>query len=168
MKRQMTGGLLTCGLLACAMLPAASAQATAPMGGYLSYEGQTRPAAMANKSPLPVPPSPQLAALRRQEQATCSARGSPAAQWAVIDSTLYLTHFDRCGTPLPLGAVYEGVTAPLVATWISGDVVTDRGVIRCFTMEKGAVAETLVKFTVDQGIVTDTEEIDNSGQCPDR
>jgi hypothetical protein len=64
--------------------------------------------------------------------------------------------------------VYEGVKSPLVATWISGEVVTDRGVVRCFTVEQGAVAETLVKFTVDQGIVTDVEEIDNSAQCPDR
>jgi hypothetical protein len=152
----------------CAALLAASAQATPPMGDYLSYEGRMRPAAMANKSLLPVPPSPQLAALRRQQQDTCSAKGSPAAQWAVIDSTLYLTHFNRCGTPLPLGAVYEGVKSPLVATWISGEVVTDRGVVRCFTVEQGAVAETLVKFTVDQGIVTDVEEIDNSAQCPDR
>lgn len=152
----------------CAALLAAPAQATPPMGTYLSYEGQKRPVAMANKSPLPVPPSPQLATLRRQEQDTCSAKGSPAAQWAVIDSTLYLTHFNRCGTPLPLGAVYEGVRSPLVATWISGEVVTDRGVVRCFTMEQGAVAETLVKFTVEQGIVTDVEEIDNSEQCPVR
>jgi hypothetical protein len=155
-------------LVTCAVLLAASAQATPPMGTYLSYEGQQRSAAMANKSPLPVPPSPQLAALRRQEQDTCAAKGSPAAQWAVIDSTLYLTHFSRCGTPLPLGAVYEGVRSPLVATWISGEVVTDRGTVRCFTMEQGAVAETLVKFTVDQGIVTDVEEVDNSAQCPGR
>jgi hypothetical protein len=56
----------------------------------------------------------------------------------------------------------------LVATWISGELKASRGSIICFTVRDGAVAETALTFTVDQGNVTDVEETNNSGACPDR
>ncbi|GAB2869852.1 hypothetical protein GCM10027277_43910 [Pseudoduganella ginsengisoli] len=148
-----------------ALLWASAASAATPLTDRLAYEGAQNSVVMAGKPTLPVPPSEQLTALRQRRQ--CSA-GGPAAHWAIIDSTLYLTHFTDCGSTVPLGAVYEGVTAPLVATWISGELQTGRGAVICFTVEKGAVSDTMVTFTVDRGIVTDVEERDNSGNCPER
>lgn len=103
-----------------------------------------------------------------RQRTHCAAAGGPVARWAIIDSTLYLTHFNDCGTNVPLGTVYEGVTSPLVATWLSGELRASRGAVICFTMEQGAVAETGLTFTVDQGVVTDVDESDNSGACPER
>lgn len=149
-----------------ALLWIGAASASLPQHDALTYEGRQSVVLMNGRASLPVPPSDQLAAMRKQNY--CSAAGGPVARWAIIDSTLYLTHFSDCGTNMPLGAVYEGVTSPLVATWISGELRASRGAIICFTMEKGAVAETRLVFTVDQGIVTDVEESDNSGACPER
>jgi hypothetical protein len=143
-----------------------AASATMPQTDRLIYEGKQSTVAMAGQPKLPVPPSERLAALRRRQH--CSAADGPAANWAVIDSTLYLTHFTDCGSTVPLGAVYEGATSPLVATWLSGELRAGRGPVICFTMEQGAVTETTLTFTVDQGIVTDVEESDNSDRCPGR
>jgi len=149
-----------------ALLWAGAASATMPQTDRLTYEGRQSMVAMGGKPTLPVPPSGQLAALRQQRH--CSAVGGPAAHWAVIDSTLYLTHFSDCGSAVPLGAVYQGVRAPLVATWISGELHAGRGAVICFTVEQGAVSDTMLALTVDRGIVTDVEERDNSASCPDR
>lgn len=149
-----------------ALLLAGAATASQPQRQMLAYEGQQSAVTLAGRSSLPVPPSDHLAAMRKQHH--CSAPGGPAPQWAIIDSTLYLTHFSDCGQPVPLGAVYEGVTSPLVATWISGELKSSRGDIICFTVKEGAVADIALAFTVDQGIVTNVEESDNSGLCPQR
>lgn len=149
-----------------ALLWTGAASATLPQRDALTYEGRQSVVTIAGRATLPVPPSDRLAALRMRTH--CSAAGGPVARWAIIDGTLYLTHFSDCGANLPLGAVYEGVTSPLVATWISGELRAGRGAVICFTAETGAVAETTLAFTVDRGIVTDVEESDNSGACPER
>lgn len=157
--------LLTGSLLG-TLLWAGTASATPPQTDRLAYEGKLGTVSMPGRMNLPVPPSGPLAALRQRQH--CSAHGGPAANWAVIDGTLYLTHFTDCGTTVPLGAVYEGVRAPLVATWITGQLQTGRGDVICFTADKGAIFGTTAVFTVDQGTVTDVEERDNSSLCPDR
>jgi len=148
------------------LLWAGAASATPPQRHALTYEGRQSAVTVAGRAALPLPPSDQLTAMRKRNH--CSAAGGPAARWAIIDSTLYLTHFSDCGANVPLGAVYEGVTSPLVATWISGELRASRGAVICFTAETGAVAETTLAFTVERGIVTDVEESDNSGACPER
>lgn len=149
-----------------ALLWTSGAAATLPQHDTLTYEGRQSGVTMAGRATLPVPPSGQLAAMRKWTHG--SAAGGPVARWAIIDSTLYLTHFSDCGANVPLGAVYEGVTSPLVATWISGELRAGRGAVICFTIEQGAVSETRLTFTVDRGVVTDAEESDNSGACPER
>jgi hypothetical protein len=151
--------------LSALLLWAGAASASLPQRDLLAYEGQQSVVTMRNQPRMPVPPSDRLTTLRSSNY--CSAPGGPVTRWAIIDSTLYLTHFSDCGTNMPLGEIYEGVRSPLVATWLSGELHAGRGRIICFTMEKGAVAETALTFTVDQGIVTDVEERDNSAGCPD-
>lgn len=143
-----------------------AASASLPQRDLLVYEGQQSVVTMRGQPRLPVPPSDRLIALRSSNY--CSAPGGPAARWAIIDSALYLTHFSDCGANLPLGAVFDGVTSPLVATWITGEVTAGRGPVICFTMERGAVPDIALTFTVERGIVTNVEESDNSSACPQR
>lgn len=152
--------------IAALLLWTSAASASLPQRDLLTYEGQQSVVAMRGQPHMPAPPSDRLTALRSSNH--CSAPGGPAARWAIIDSTLYLTHFSNCGTDLPLGAVYDGVTSPLVATWISGELQAGRGPVICFTMERGAVPDIAFTFTVERGIVTNVEESDNSSTCPER
>ena len=149
-----------------ALLVAGAAGAAPPPREVLVYHGQGSWFTLSGAAAMPVPPSPQLQALRAQPR--CRAAAGPQPHWAILGDQLYLTHFSDCTGDIALGAVYDGVTAPLVATWISGELKASYGTILCYTVRDGAVADTALRFTVEHGYVTSVDEDDNSGACPER
>jgi hypothetical protein len=135
--------------------------ATTPLSDRLEFESETTNMWTASGNWLEVPRSDKLQEMRRAER--CSAKGGPKPRWRVSDGKLWLVGFHRCAGDLPLTAIYDDTTAPVLADWVTADLVTNRGPYLCNSGPYGpAVFATTVRLRVEGGVVNDIARLSNA------
>ena len=148
-------------LLACGT----AAQATEPLRDLLEIGGDTV-ALDALATPgrrgaggLDLPPSDLLRDMARAER--CSAPGGPRGVYRVDGGRLWLMRLRRCGGDIPLHEVFGGSGEPVMATWISADLVAQRGPVLCSRSQGGDLRQTTLRWRVEEGVVRSVTEADN-------
>jgi hypothetical protein len=139
-----------------------ASEATVPLFDRLEVEGQSAMLRDVKGGWLPLPRSERLQELVRAER--CSAIGGPRGKYRISDGKLWLVGLFRCGGNITLESVYGGTGEPMLAEWISGDLVSDRGKPLC--IRRGFFAppiyERRMMFRVDRGVVTDLRQESNA------
>ena len=139
----------------------APATATPPLSDHLEFENETTNMWTAAGAWLSVPHSDKLQEMRRAER--CSAKGGPKPSWRVADGKLWLVRFHRCSGEVPLEAIYDQITSPVFADWVTADLLTNRGPFLCLSGPYGpTVYATTVTLKIDHGIVKDIKRVSNA------
>jgi hypothetical protein len=133
--------------------------ATPPLRELLEYNGETSAVSMSANLGVTAPRSEKLWEMRIKEN--CSAHGGPIEVWKISDGRLWLTHFRRCGGDVKLSEVFDGVSEPLMADWVTGDLTIEKGKLLCYQVYGVDVRQTTIKFRVEQGIVVRVAESNN-------
>ena len=136
-----------------------AAYATPPLRDSLEFQSQITPMFPSTGSWLELPASAKLEEMRRAEEG-CSAIGGPVGRWRVIDNRLWLSSLSRCRGDVELSAVYGGSNEPILAVWVSAELITFGGKPLCvgpyFTFW-----EKTIKLKVEQGVVKSVVETNN-------
>ncbi|MFE8644622.1 hypothetical protein ACFX58_06005 [Sphingomonas sp. NCPPB 2930] len=161
----LRGGLAgaTFGLLV--LLGGPAAQATEPLRDMLEIGGETVPVealpppGRRGAGGLDLPPSDLLRDMARAER--CSALGGPRGVYRVDGGRLWLMRLRRCGGDFALHEVFGGSGEPVMATWISADLVAQRGPVLCSRSQGGDLRQTTLRWRVEDGVVRSATEVDN-------
>lgn len=135
------------------LLLAGTCYATQPLMDRLEYEGEQSIVSPRGRPWLELPENEKTQEIRLQ--ARCSAIGAPRAEWKVSDSRLWLVGLFKCGGDIKLEAVYGGNGEPMLAEWITADLVIQRGKRFCRWHYGGPeIKETSIFIKVERGVVT--------------
>ena len=142
------------------LLLAGTCCATSPLMDQLEYEGEWNVVTPRGRPWLELLENEKTQEIRRQ--ARCSAIGGPRAKWRVSDGRLWLVGLFRCGGDIKLETVYGGNGEPILADWITADLVTQRGKTLCRPQYGGAgILETSIFIKVERGVVTHIVQVSN-------
>ena len=141
-----------------------AAQATEPLRDLLEIGGETvaveaPPPGRRGTGWLDLPPSDLLRDIARAER--CSALGGPRGVYRVDGGRLWLMRLRRCGGDIPLHEVFGGSGEPVMATWISAELVAQRGPVLCSRSQGGDLRQTTLRWRVEEGVVRSATEADN-------
>ena len=149
-------------LLASLLWVASSALATTPLFDRIEVEGQRGNLHQKEKVWLDLPRSEKLQEFRRAER--CSAIGGPRGEYIVQDGKLWLSRLYRCGGNIDLKEVYSQQDQPILATWVTGELVAEVGKTICMST-KGSffIYETDIKMQVEEGAIKSMQSKSNVG-----
>ena len=160
-RGQVAGAVL--GLLALSY--GISAQATEPLRDLLEIGGDTV-AVDTQPSPggrgaagLALPPSDLLRDMARAER--CTALGGPRGVYRIDGGRLWLMRLRRCGGDVALHEVFGGSGEPVMATWVSAELVAQRGPVLCRRARGDDLRQTTLRWRVEEGVVRSATEADN-------
>ena len=151
------------GLLA--LLCGSAATATEPLRDLLEIGAETLPVealpppGSRGTGALDLPPSYLLRDMARAEH--CSALGGPRGVYRVDGGHLWLMRLRRCGGDIPLHEVFGGSGEPVVATWISAELVAQRGPVLCSRSQGGDLRQTTLRWRIEEGVVRSATQADN-------
>ena len=149
-------------LLASLLWIASSALATTPLFDKIEVEAQRGNLRQKEKGWLDLPRSEKLQEFRRAER--CSAIGGPRGEYFVQDRKLWLYRLYRCSGSIELKEVYPQRDQPILATWVTGELVAEVGKTICMST-KGSffIYETEIKMQVDEGEIKSMQSKSNVG-----
>ena len=154
-------------LLASLLWVASTAFATTPLFDRIEVEGQRGNLHQMGRGWLDLPHSEKLQEFRREER--CSAIGGPRGEYVVKDGKLWLYRLYRCGGTIELNKVYSQQDQPILATWVTGELVAEVGKSICMST-KGSffIYETQIKIQVEEGAIKFMQSKSNVGHpdCP--
>lgn len=124
-------------------------------GGAVHQRGKTWPA---------LPFSIQLQEMRR-DLGGCSAIGGPRGVYKVEAGKLWLLNLYSCRSDyIDVTDVYPDSNPPVLATWITGDLVAEVGPNECYSSRRGVfIRAATVLMELKQGIVLWMETMSNKG-----
>ena len=107
---------------------------------------------------LDLPVNEKFTELRRTQR--CSAIGGPRAKWRLEDNRLWLVGLFKCGGDVPLENVY-GNPQPILAAWITGNLLTHKGRLLCRESYGVGLYETTIVLRIENGILMGVTENSN-------
>jgi hypothetical protein len=138
------------------------AYATEPLLDQVQIGGQYGQLRFSERGWLPLPPSEKLHEIRRAER--CSAFGGPRGIYRLEADHLWLVELYRCRGGIPLGEVYPEVQGPLLAKWITGDLVMDTGHDICrSSTRRDYIKAYSIEFKVQSGVLLSLVRRSNLG-----
>jgi len=140
-------------------LTAFSAQATTPLTDTLDYDGIRAEVWPSDRAWIDFPQNETLQELRRAER--CTALGGPRARWRIFAHRLWLTGVFTCGANIPLASIYGGTGNPILATWVTGKLLTYKGKQLCYESYGSGIHEKTVSLRVENGVVLEQTEESN-------
>lgn len=138
--------------------------ATAPLFDQVEIDGQEGRLHDNSRGWLELPESQQRRSIALAEN--CSAIGGPRGKFKVANGSLWLQSLYRCGGDIPLSSVYPESSAPMAATWVTGELTAELGKFLCTSKSGPPVFEQVARITVRAGKVTSVAYIASSReQC---
>ena len=101
---------------------------------------------------MDLPHSERLRTMALQER--CTAIGGPRGKYRIANGQLWLDGLFRCGGDVNLRDVYPDSLGPMLATWVSGELVAELGRFICHASDGTSVFEKSARITVESGRVT--------------
>lgn len=136
--------------------------ATTPLFDNVDVYGQKGNLRQKGSGWLQLPHSDLLQKMRREEG--CSAIGGPRGQYRVDEGKLWLYSLYRCRGAIDLNDVYPNEVHPILATWVTGNLVAEVGKSVCYS-SKGMfpIYETEISMLVEAGEVKTMQQKSNIG-----
>lgn len=146
-------------IAAALLLASLPSYATKPLMDLIEYDGRATIVWPDDKPWLDLPRNERLAELQRGQR--CSAIGGPRAKWRLADDQLWLVGLFKCGGDIPLESVYGGNGEPILATWITGNLITHKGKLLCRDFFGVGVFETTIVLRIENGVLKQAIESSN-------
>lgn len=149
-------------LLASLLWISSTALATTPLFDRIELEGRGGNLHHKEKGWLDLPSSEQLQEFRRAER--CSAIGGPRGEYVVKDGKLWLYRLYRCGGTIETKEVYPQQDQPILATWVTGELVAEVGKPVCkSTKGNFFIYDTEITMLVEGGAIKSMQSKSNAG-----
>ena len=129
-----------------------AAHATEPLVDRVEIQGLEGRLHHAKRGLLDLPHSERLRAMVLQER--CTAIGGPRGKYRIANRQLWLQGLYRCGGDVDLRDVYPDSRGPMLATWVTGELVAELGRFVCHATDGTSVFEKSARITVESGKVT--------------
>ena len=118
----------------------------------LEFESETRSVVTpAGQLPHPTP-------IKWGKLHTLCTGGGRVGDWLVRDGRLWLVGLRHCGEKIALADVYDTQAAEMAATWVTGQIITNRGKALCGNGYSGVIWEKSLILTVESGVITFVSE----------
>ena len=140
------------------LLASLSCYATRPLMDSINYDGRSTIVWSDDRPWLDLPENEKFTELRRTQR--CSAIGGPRAKWRLEDNRLWLVGLFKCGGDIPLENVY-GNSESILATWITGNLLTHKGKLLCREFYGVGIYETTIVLRIKNGILMGVTEKSN-------
>lgn len=140
------------------LLASLHCHSSTPLMDSIEYDGQTTIAWPDDKPWFDLPANEKLTELRRTQR--CSAIGGPRAKWRLENGRLWLIGLFVCGRDIPLENVFVS-PQPILATWITGNLLTHKGRLLCRDYYGPGIYETTVVLRIENGVLLDVTEKSN-------
>lgn len=148
------------------LLGSPAAWATAPLFDLVEIDGLSGRLHDRTRGWVDLPESERLHAMARAE--SCSALGGPRGKYKVANGSLWLHGLYRCGGDVEVASVYPDMSLPVVATWVTGELIAEVGKVVCTSKLGPPIFERMATISVRAGKVTAISRIDPPvEQCRD-
>ena len=148
--RSLFIALLTLSVLV--LLAPGVSHATEPLADRVEIGGLEGRLRRAGPGWLDLPHSERLRALALQER--CTAVGGPRGKYRIASGRLWLHGLYRCGGDVNLSDVYPDRRGPMLATWVTGELLAELGRFICHASDGTSVFEKSMRIVVESGRVT--------------
>jgi len=156
--------LLLCfrSLLVAVLWSCSAVFATTPLFDSIEIEGQRGALHQKEGGWLPLPYSEELQEFRRAER--CTAIGGPRGEYMVQDDKLWLHSLHRCRGKIEIKEVYPGDGQPILATWVTGELIAEVGESLCMSIRGGFfLREAEITMQLERGVIKSLQIKSNVG-----